>query len=54
MEWEKIFANQIADKGLTSKIFKELIQLDNKKKKQTPNNPIKKIGKGPEQTFFKK
>ena len=25
-EWEKIFANDIFDKGLVSKIYKELIQ----------------------------
>ena len=26
-EWEKIFANDISDKGLVSKIYKELIKL---------------------------
>ena len=26
-EWEKIFANHISDKGLKSKIYKELLQL---------------------------
>ena len=32
-EWEKIFANLLSDKGLISKIYKELIQLIAKNKK---------------------
>ena len=31
MEWEKIFANNILDKGLGSKVYKELIKLNTQK-----------------------
>ena len=33
-EWEKIFANYISDNALIFKIYRELIQLNSKKKKK--------------------
>ena len=34
-EWEKIFANNVTDKGLIFKIYKQLIQFNNNKKQTT-------------------
>ena len=41
-EWEKVFANDATDKGLTSKISKQVIQHSNKKTKQSNKKKRKK------------
>ena len=52
MEWEKIFANDISDKGLVSKTYKELNQTQPPQKKPK-KNPVKKCAEDMKRYFSK-
>ena len=51
MEWEKIAANDVAKKGLISKIHKQLIQLNNNKEQATQSQ---KMSRRPKQTSLQR
>ena len=50
MNWQKIFTNDVTNKGLISKVYKQLIQLNIQKTKQSNQ----KMGRRPKQTFLLK
>ena len=49
-EWERIIVNEITDKELNSKIYKQFMQLNTSKM----NNPIKKWARRTKQTFLQR
>ena len=49
-DWEKIIANEATDKGLISKIYKKLLQLNSRK----INDRIKKMSQRTKQAFLQR
>jgi len=53
IEWEKIFANEITDKGLISKIYKHLLKLNEETRQNKQTKPHQKWAEDLNRQFFK-
>ena len=49
-DWDKIFANHVIDKGLVSKIYKQLMKFKTASKQKL----AQKMGRRPKQTFLQR
>ena len=50
-EWEKIIANETTDKGLISKIYKQLIQVNTRKTTQSKSGKKTYVDISPKKTY---
>ena len=53
-EWEKLIANETTDKGLISKMYKQIIFVFQYQKNKQPNQKKKRKGRRSKQTFLQR